>query len=202
MKLRFAKILTSSFCFLFFPLLGILCSSDPSRIALWNAGSKDGSFGFNFCQGELDQELNEDEENKLLQNIKNQDFSVAFFLGSSDSYNFVDLVHFINVDKKSKITSFDSNGAENKSEIKIEDILKLEDGNISSDALSLFREIGVAQTASVWAFTDGAGAYHSENCMKAKSNDSDAKGRVLRDNAISQESIECSQSALVLCIAK
>ena len=185
-------------CLLSLSLLGSACSSDSQRVGLWNAGLRDGGFEFNFCQ----QQLDEAEEDSLAQKVKDQDFSTGFFLGSSDSYNFTDIINYIGVDNKSRITTFDPNGAESRSETQMEDFLELEDGDISSAATSLFSVVGITTGTSVWTFTDAAGVYHSENCMNAKSRNSSEKGRIMQADAISQASFECSQSAVILCVAK
>ena len=179
-------------------LWGTGCSNDTRRLALWNAGVQDGGFEFSFCQKELD----EAEEESLAEKIKEQDFRTGFFFGSSESYNFTDLINYIDIDKESEISTFNANGEEKKSETKLEDFLELDGGSISSAAASLFSEVGIGAGTLVWTFTDAEGRYHSENCMNAKNNSSSENGRALQDDAISQSSLECSQSALVLCLAK
>ena len=183
--------------FLSLGVLGVACSNDSQRVALWRAGSEDGNFGFGLCQQKLDEE-----EGALSQSIKTEGFSVGYFFGSTNSYNFIDLIKHIGVDKESKISTFDLDGVVNKGETKIEDFLVLSDGNISSSGLSLLNALGVTGAQSVWSFSDAAGAYHSENCMDAKNNSSAEKGRALQGSVISQSSIECSVNALVLCMAK
>ena len=178
-------------------LLGTACSNESKRIALWSSGAQDGNFEFDFCQKELDLK-----ENVVTEAVHEADFRTSFLFASTDSYDLVSMLDFIGVDKEAKLSSFDSNGVENKGDVKAEDFFKIEEGKISSDALSLFGTIGVAATSAVWSFTDDAGTYHSENCMDAKNNSSDENGRALRGDNISESSIQCSARSTVICISK
>ena len=182
---------------LFSGLLGGGCSSNPKRVALWNAGLQDGNFEFSFCQTKLDEN-----DEVIPQGLRRARFRTGLFFGSTDSYNFVDILKELDRNEGSEISTFDSNGIENESNVRIDDFLQLENGRISSDALALFAVLGVVTTASIWSFTDATGTYHNENCLNAESNNSSENGRTLMNDVISQASKDCSTSALLICIAK
>ena len=219
------------------PLL--YCTSSTVRVGLWNAGIRTGNFGFQFCQNTLNGHTD-----TVSSAVFNTGYRTALFVGASNLYNFanlsnfvlntnngVDLPSYLNIDRESKIDTFDSStGVKTESDVTLSTFITLNTtapiwktvqdpvtnlwtttlvtttpGTITSEAQTLLSKIGLNAGATAWSFSDSNGNYVSGNsCKDSTSTEALIYGQnmVIPSINTSSTGTSCSASLNVICIAK
>ncbi len=191
------SLLSSFLCIVLFALFPF-CSRNDTKIAIWSGGPQDGIFGFNFCQNQL-----ETGKTDLDEALRKDDYVAASIFASTNKRKFRNLVNSLGLDKDDEITIYVSTGDKLETTTKIEEFSTLRSGSVSAVAMNLISQTAaITSTTNIWSFTDSNGDYHNDNCENADDNSSSKMGRVMRGRVISQASIDCSQTAQIICIGK
>ena len=184
-------------------------SATPMQtVAIWTSGVRGGNFGYNACQAAFVATAS----NSIGAKLRSLGYTKAVFLGSTNTYNFKDIVSDGDALNLPGGTSYLLRLFRLNSHVAVEvtntDMRTI--GNVlhpirlNGKIAGILVKIGIpSMTNSVWwTFTQSNGVQDSSNCSGANSNVTSVRGKTGSTSDASTTNEPCNTTLHVVCVAK
>ena len=184
-------------------------SATPTQtVAIWTSGVRGGNFGYNACQAALVATAS----NSIGAKLRSLGYTKAVFLGSTNAYNFKDIVsdgdalnlpggtsHLLRLFRLNSNVALEVTNTDMRTIGNVLHPIRL-NGKIAG----ILVKIGIPSTVNSvwWTFTQSNGVQDSSNCSGANSNVTSVTGRTGSTSDASTVTSPCNTTLHVVCVAK